>query len=86
VVDIVLIVLITRPTSVVPYPQLILFSNVLPPRSSPAVDCSVIVVSAVVVVAAVRFIATAIVVRVDVVLKPLVKYILFYYSTIVRIE
>ena len=59
----------TQSTSTVSYPQLILFSRTLPPKLSPVVDCSVVVVAAVFVVA-VRLIVMAIVVVVDVVLSP----------------
>jgi hypothetical protein len=59
----------TRSTSAVSYPQLIIFSCTLPPKSSPAIDCSVFVV-AVVVVVAVRLIVMAIVVVVNVALSP----------------
>jgi hypothetical protein len=53
----------TRPTSVVPHPQLVPFLHILPPKSSPSVDCNVVVVAAVV-VDAIRSIVSIVVVNI----------------------
>ena len=61
----------TRPTSVVPHPQLVPFLHILPPKSSTSVDCNVVVVVAAVIVDAIRSIVSIVVV--DIVLIALAK-------------
>ncbi len=51
-----------RPTPIVPHLQLVPFSRILRPKSSPLFDCYVAVVAAVVVAAAVKFIVAIVVV------------------------